>query len=171
MIFPESYKTYHPPASAGDASMPSGSTRYEPLFERIKTTSWKGLLRMSHTSHTKTDLKTWIFAILFVILIASSAFLLFYKLDVHYMHYYDESFYGINAYEMVENNDYIVHTYMGEVNDNNIKPPLGLWAIVLCYKIFGFSLFSMRAQSVIAMLLTQIILGFGPESGMAIWRG
>ena len=114
---------------------------------------------MSHTSRSKTDLKTWIFAILFVILIASSAFLLFYKLDAHYMHYYDESFYGINAYEMIENNDYIVHTYMGEINDNNIKPPLGLWAIVLCYKIFGFSLFSMRAQSVIAMLLTQIILG------------
>lgn len=114
---------------------------------------------MSQTGRSKTDIKTWVFAILFVILIASSAFLLFHKLGVHPMHYYDESFYGINAYEMVENDDYIVHTYMGEVNDNNIKPPLGLWAIVLCYKIFGFSLFSMRAQSAIAMLLSQILLG------------
>ena len=105
------------------------------------------------------DCKLWIFMILFVVLITSSAFLLFYKLDTHYMHYYDDHFYGLNAYEMIENNDYIVHTYRGEVNDNNIKPPLGLWVILLSYKLFGFSLFAMRAQSAIMMLLTQIILG------------
>ncbi len=114
---------------------------------------------MSQASRSKTNCKVWVFAILFVILVASSSFLLFYKLDVHYMHYYDEHFYGLNAYEMIENNDYLVHTYMGEVNVNNIKPPLGLWVIALFYRIFGFSLFSMRAQSAFAMLLSQIILG------------
>jgi 4-amino-4-deoxy-L-arabinose transferase-like glycosyltransferase len=114
---------------------------------------------MNQKPNAKTDCKTWIFAIFFVLLITCSIFLLFYKLDVHYMHYYDEHFYGLNAYEMIENNDYIVHTYMGAVNDNNIKPPLGLWVIVLSYKVFGYSLFAMRAQSAIMMLLAQIILG------------
>jgi|GEM_PF-1502476 len=128
---------------------------------------------MRSTNRLKADCKTWVFITVFTLLIVISAFLLFYKLDVHYMHYYDEHFYGLNAYEMVESNDYIVHTYMGEVNMNNIKPPLGLWAIALCYKLFGFSLFSMRAQSAIAMLLSQIILGlwarkrFGNIAGLA----
>ncbi|MFH1879888.1 MAG: glycosyltransferase family 39 protein [Bacillota bacterium] len=114
---------------------------------------------MSQLKSSKTDTKVWVFAVLFVLLIAISSFLLFYKLDVHYMHYYDEHFYGLNAYEMIENSDYIVHTYMGELNVNNVLPPLGLWVIALSYKIFGFSLFSMRAQSAIAMLLSQVILG------------
>lgn len=128
---------------------------------------------MSHAtrSRVKMDSKAWVFAILFVILIASSAFLLFYKLDVHYMHYYDEHFYGLNAYEMIENNDYLVHTYMGEVNVNNIKPPLGLWVIALFYKIFGFSLFSMRTQSAVAMLLSQIILGLWARKRYGNWAG
>ena len=119
-----------------------------------------------------TNRKVWIFAFVFIALILCSAFLLFKKLDIHYMHYYDEHFYGLNAYEMIQNDDYIVHTYMGSVNDNNTKPPLGLWAIALSYRLFGFSLFSMRAQSALMMLLSQIVLGlwarrrFGALAGL-----
>jgi 4-amino-4-deoxy-L-arabinose transferase-like glycosyltransferase len=114
---------------------------------------------MNRISKSGTDCKTWIFAAVFIVLILCSSFLLFDKLDVHYMHYYDEHFYGLNAYEMIQSNDYVVHTYMGAVNDNNTKPPFGLWLIALSYKLFGFSLFSMRAQSALMMLLSQIILG------------
>lgn len=127
---------------------------------------------MKRTGKLTRNQKAWIFAVVFAVLILSSAFLLFYKLDVHYMHYYDEHFYGLNAYEMIRNDDYIVHTYMGAVNDNNTKPPLGLWAIALSYRLFGFSLFSMRAQSALLMLLSQIILGlwarkrFGALAGL-----
>ena len=126
---------------------------------------------MHNASRPSAIQKSWIFVIVFIILIASSEFLLFYKLDVHYMHYFDEHFYGLNAYEMIENNDYIVHTYMGETNVNNIKPPFGLWIIVLSYKIFGFSLFSMRAQSVFSMLVSQIILGLWARKRYGNWAG
>ena len=41
---------------------------------------------------------------------------------------------------MLQSGDYIVHTYHGEADYYNCKPPLGLWIITLGYRLFGYNL-------------------------------
>lgn len=71
-------------------------------------------------------------------------FNLFFFLDKLPVFSWDEARHGISAYEMVKSGNFFVHTYLGEPDYWNLKPPLGFWFIGLAYKIFGFSIFSLR---------------------------
>lgn len=71
---------------------------------------------------------------------------------------YDEARHGINAYEMIRNDDYIVQTNQGEADYWNLKPPLSFWAITLSYRLFGYNSFALRFHSALAVLLTGIAI-------------
>lgn len=94
------------------------------------------------------------YTLFFSIIIILSAFNLFYNLDLQYVRDWDEALYGISAFEMTENGNYIVNTYLNKPDYWNLKPPLGLWLISLSFKTFGFSNFSLRFPSALAALLT-----------------
>ena len=49
---------------------------------------------------------------------------------------------GVNAYEMIQNGDYIQHTYNYQVDDWNLKPSISYWGIVLGFRLFGYSVCS-----------------------------
>lgn len=70
---------------------------------------------------------------------------------------WDEARHGVSAYEMLKNNEYIVNTYNYVQDYWNLKPPLSFWAIILGFKIFGVSVFSMRFYSAISMIATIVI--------------
>lgn len=82
------------------------------------------------------------------------AFYCFRCLDVQYVDSWDEARHGVNAYEMIQNGDYIRHTYNYEVDDWNLKPSLSYWAIVLGFRLFGYSVLGLRFFSALAYLLT-----------------
>lgn len=70
----------------------------------------------------------------FVCLMLAAGVLLFGRLSAARLEDYDELRHGQNAYEMLQSGDYIVHTYHGEADYYNCKPPLGCgssrWATV-----------------------------------------
>jgi 4-amino-4-deoxy-L-arabinose transferase-like glycosyltransferase len=94
------------------------------------------------------------YTLFFGIIIILSAFNLFCNLDLQYVKDWDEALYGISAFEMTENGNYIVNTYLNKPDYWNLKPPLGLWLIALSFKTFGISIFSLRFPSAFAALLT-----------------
>jgi 4-amino-4-deoxy-L-arabinose transferase-like glycosyltransferase len=84
------------------------------------------------------------------------AFYCFRCLDVQYVDSWDEARHGVNAYEMIQNGDYIRHTYNYQVDDWNLKPSISYWGIVLGFRLFGYSVFGLRFTSALAYLLTGI---------------
>ena len=82
---------------------------------------------------------------------------LFYKLDVGTINVTDEAWYGINAFEMFKSGNWLVPTLRGQI-DYASKPPLGLWGILIGFKIFGTNLMGLRFYSAVAGLLTIIII-------------
>ena len=80
----------------------------------------------------------------FVCLMLAAGVLLFGRLSAARLEDYDELRHGQNAYEMLQSGDYIVHTYHGEADYYNCKPPLGLWIITLGYRLFGYNLLGLR---------------------------
>ena len=87
------------------------------------------------------------------------AFYCFRCLDVQYVDSWDEARHGVNAYEMIQNGDYIRHTYNYEVDDWNLKPSISYWGIVLGFRLFGYSVLGLRFVSAVAYLLTGIACG------------
>lgn len=84
------------------------------------------------------------------------AFYCFRCLDVQYVDSWDEARHGVNAYEMIQNGDYIQHTYNYRVDDWNLKPSISYWGIVLGFKLFGYSVFGLRFTSAFSYLLAGI---------------
>ncbi len=84
--------------------------------------------------------------------------LLFWRLGEMHIVDYDEARHGVSAYEMLRSGDYLVHTYQGEPDYWNLKPPLSFWSIALSYRIFGFNAFALRFYSALSALLAAIAL-------------
>lgn len=86
-----------------------------------------------------------------------TAYLCFSRLDVASLQHWDEARHGVNGYEMYKNHNYIVNTYNYENDYFNLKPPLSYWGIILGFKLFGVSIFSMRFYSALSLLLTFLV--------------
>ena len=83
----------------------------------------------------------------------------FYHLDVKYVDSWDEARHGVNAYEMLQNGNYIQHTYNYEVDTWNLKPSLSYWGILLGFRLFGCSVLGLRFYAALSYLLTGILAG------------
>lgn len=98
------------------------------------------------------------YIILACIVIAFIAYLCFRNIGTFSIKNWDESRHGVNGYEMIKNNEYIVNTYAYEKDFWNLKPPLSFWLIALFIKIFGVSIFAIRFYSAASLLITTIII-------------
>ncbi|MDD3335798.1 MAG: glycosyltransferase family 39 protein [Eubacteriales bacterium] len=92
------------------------------------------------------------------LLLLSAGYALFCNLGVCRIVDYDEARHGINAYEMIRNEDYLVHTYQGETDLWNLKPPLSFWSIALSYRLFGYTPFALRFFSALSTLVAMAML-------------
>jgi 4-amino-4-deoxy-L-arabinose transferase-like glycosyltransferase len=66
---------------------------------------------------------------------------------------WDESRNGVNAFEMLQNGDYINYYYNNQLDTWNAKPPLMIWLIAFSYKVFGFNEFGLRFPAFISTFL------------------
>jgi 4-amino-4-deoxy-L-arabinose transferase-like glycosyltransferase len=71
---------------------------------------------------------------------------------------WDESLYAASAWEMVRSGEWVAHTFRGELDYYNTKPPLNFWLLALSFKAFGVSLISLRLASAAATVLTVAIV-------------
>lgn len=96
--------------------------------------------------------------VVLIIALILPIFNLFYKLGTGTIQDWDEARHGVTAYEMIKNNNFLVSTYGYNVDYYNLKPPLGMWAIALFYKIFGYKVFALRFFSALSSFLTILIV-------------
>ena len=81
--------------------------------------------------------KYFYFFALGILILASFNF--FYHLDAERVWDWDEARAGVAAYEMIQNHNFVVSTVNHQIDLWNFKPPLGLWLIILDYKLFGLT--------------------------------
>ena len=101
--------------------------------------------------------KNYIYWALFAMILIGSAVYCFYNLNDGVIFDWDESRHGVNAFEMIQSGDYLVHTYAGDVDYWNAKPPLSMWQIALGYKLFGYNTLGLRFFSAFYFVLIVLI--------------
>jgi len=107
-----------------------------------------------------TKQRRLLFVVCFVAILLLTGFLVFRSVLTLPIMDWDEARHGVNAFEMIASNNYIVHTYNGETDYWNLKPPLSMWQIVLSYFIFGFNNLGLRffsAAFLIAMTALSML--------------
>ena len=109
-----------------------------------------------HTPEEKKPRKQ--FYIYLLILIFFAYFPAFLELNDQSVRMWDESFYAINAYEMMNNGNLLVKYFNGSPDMYNLKPPLMTWIQALSMKIFGVGEFALRFPSALSGLLLMILL-------------
>ena len=110
-------------------------------------------------NEVRSKQKTVFFVLTLAIIACISAFLAFYNIGDIYFARWDEARHGINAYEMLKNNDFIVNTYNYNVDYWNLKPPLSYWCIMIFYKIFGYNVVGFKMYSAVSFILMLIVIG------------
>ena len=110
--------------------------------------------------HTPKEIKPQKqFYIYLPILLFFAYFPTFLELNDQSMRMWDESFYAINAYEMMNNGDILSQYFSGmPIYEINLKPPLMTWLQVLSFKTFGVGEFAIRFPSALAGLILMILL-------------
>ena len=83
---------------------------------------------------------------------------IFGHLDTLPIRIWDEARLAINAFEMLNNEDFIVTHFDGNPDMWNTKPPLLIWGQVLFMKILGVNELAVRLPSAIAAFITCIVL-------------
>lgn len=107
----------------------------------------------------RKTLTTVLWAAVTALLLVTFGYLCFGNLGQFHIADFDEAIFGVNAYEMIQNNDYLIHTYKGEIDLANTKPPLSFWLISLAYRMFGYNAFALRFFAALSTLAAAILIG------------
>jgi 4-amino-4-deoxy-L-arabinose transferase-like glycosyltransferase len=97
----------------------------------------------------------WLLAVAVLLL---SAFNLTFRLGREIVVEWDESLYGVSAWEMFQNRQWIGTTFRKSLDYYNTKPPLNVWLISLSFRTFGANLVSLRLPSIVSAWLTVLVL-------------
>ncbi len=103
------------------------------------------------------------------LLLCAAVYLLFANLGEMAIADYDEARHGVNAYEMIRNDEYIVHTYGGETDYWNLKPPASFWSVVLGYRLFGYNALGLRFFSALASLVSMALVAVWCARRYGVW--
>lgn len=66
---------------------------------------------------------------------------------------FDEARYGVNAYEMMHNGDYINLYFAGSPDTWVFRPPLWSWCIIISYKVFGYNTWALRFPAAVCTFI------------------
>src|SRR6266545_2797503 len=87
-----------------------------------------------------------------------AAFNLMWRLNAEVVSEWDESLYGISAWEMIRSGRWIGTTFLGNLDYYNVKPPLNVWLVALSFKALGVNLVSLRIVSTLSACCTVAVL-------------
>ena len=95
---------------------------------------------------------------LFAAGVAGLTLLCFCQLGAAPVYAWDEARHGINAYEMMQQGDYVANYYNGELDYWNLKPPLSFYLVMLGYRIFGYNAWGLRFFSAFCYIVLAVIV-------------
>lgn len=85
-------------------------------------------------------------------------FVFFQHLDSFHIRNWDESLFAVNAYEMLNNGNFIVPYYKDSPDLWNSKPPMQIWSQIIFIKAIGFNELAIRLPSAIASSFSALLL-------------
>src|SRR5215831_12247405 len=85
-------------------------------------------------------------------------FNLTFRLSREFVSEWDESLYGISAWEALTRGSWLGTTFFDRLDYYNSKPPLMVWLIAAAFKLFGPGLISLRLPSAACAWLTVAML-------------
>jgi 4-amino-4-deoxy-L-arabinose transferase-like glycosyltransferase len=91
-------------------------------------------------------------------MLALGAFNVSYRIADTRIRDWDEAGYGIIAYEMLTQHDFLVTTFGFQRDGWYPKPPLGFWLMAGSFKVCGVGLPGLRLPSMLAAVLTAALL-------------
>ncbi|HPQ35789.1 MAG TPA: glycosyltransferase family 39 protein [Tenuifilaceae bacterium] len=100
------------------------------------------------------------FYLLSLLVLGAGSFLITENFHKEQVKIWDEASSAKNAIEMLAQKSLIVQYEDGKPVRDDFKPPLSLWLKMICYKTFGINEFSVRLPSIVAALLTMLLLWF-----------
>ena len=92
------------------------------------------------------------------ILLFFAYFPAFLELNDQSVRMWDESFYAINAYEMMNNGELWIKYFNDNPDTYNLKPPLMTWLQSLSFMTFGVGEFALRFPSALSGLILIMLL-------------
>ncbi len=98
-------------------------------------------------------------------------FTIFNQLDKLSLRWWDEASYGLNAQEMIEHKNPVVVYLKGEPDRYNSKPPLAIWCMSVCVKVFGLNELGIRFASATFAFATVLLLFFFTSSYLKNLKG
>lgn len=96
--------------------------------------------------------------IFLAVILLMSALNIFYNTGKMPIYSWDEARHGVNAYEMIKRNNYIVNTYSYKNDYWNLKPPMSFWAVIMGYKLAGFNPLGLRIFSGVSAYVTILMV-------------
>lgn len=90
--------------------------------------------------------------LLLLVLLVLAGVMEFWHLGSQPVKEFDEAHFAANAYEMMQNHDYVNLYYLGEPDTWVARPPLKAWLIILGYKTLGYNEWGLRLSSGISIL-------------------
>ncbi|MGZ3863443.1 MAG: ArnT family glycosyltransferase [Bacteroidia bacterium] len=87
-------------------------------------------------------------------------FVFFQHLSSFHIRTWDESIYSVEAYEMLQDGNYLVPHNNGFIDYTHAKPLLAVWLQVLSIKLFGFNELAVRLPSALAGAFCCLLLFF-----------
>ncbi len=91
--------------------------------------------------------------VLTILVAIVTAYLCFWNLGSAQLASWDESLYGVNAFEMDKRGEWLNPYYAGEPDQWNVKPPLMVSLIRVSQNLFGFNELGLRMPSATAAFL------------------
>ncbi len=131
-------------------------------------------LYIIHNMQLRTIMRlreTHLFTFAFILLCAITILNAFLFLEGAPIRPWDEARHGVSAYEMLQNNNWLINTYRQGVDTWNLKPPLGFWSVMLGYEIFGTNAFGFRAISALASILCVFMTYYFGRRLFSPWVG
>lgn len=105
-----------------------------------------------------------IFYFLFLLVIITSAAIIFNNLSASHVRIWDEARVAENALEILRSGEWVVIQYGGKPDLWSLKPPLATWLTAISFKIFGINECSLRLWSALFGIGTvAIVFLFGSE--------
>ncbi|CRK85425.1 ArnT family glycosyltransferase [Neobacillus massiliamazoniensis] len=98
------------------------------------------------------------YPIFLTVLLVLASYNIFYSLGTFPISSWDEARHGVSAYEMLKKGNFLVNTYLNQIDYWNLKPPLSFWANMAGYKIAGYNTLGLRLFSAISAILTIIFV-------------
>jgi 4-amino-4-deoxy-L-arabinose transferase-like glycosyltransferase len=84
----------------------------------------------------------------------------FLKLGSFHVRLWDESYFAVQAYEMLMHHSWLVPYYEGQPVIMGSKPPIQLWLQMISIKAFGLNEFALRFPSALAAASTILLVFF-----------